>query len=213
MTPSDLARWDMALLHHRILGEKSYRDLTAEVRLKNGDLTHYALGLGVGEMDRIPKLQHTGEVTGFLTSNAVFPNRGAAVVVCTNQDSVFVFSSIAEQIEKWLLEPGSRVADRPAPAELSQVESIMDGLRHGRIDRSLLTPNLNGYFSTTALEDIRESLKPMGAVKKVVRTRADERGGMAFREYLVHLGKGTVKVTVYVTPAGLYEQFLIAQDI
>jgi len=50
-------------------------------------------------------------------------------------------------------------------------------------------------------------------VKQVERTRTSERGGMKFREYSVQLKKGTLKVTVYVTPQGLLEQFLIAQDI
>ena len=213
MTPSDLARWDAALLHHQILSEKSYRDFTGEVRLKNGDLTHYALGLGVGDMDGIPRISHTGEVSGFLTSNAVFPTRDAAVVVCTNQDSVFVFRTIAAQVAKWLLEPENRIADTAAPAELSQVEAIVDGLRKGRIDRSLLTPNASSYFSTTALGDIRASLKPLGAVRKVERTQAALRGGMTYRQYTVHFRKGAVEITVYLTPLGLYEQFLIAQDI
>jgi CubicO group peptidase (beta-lactamase class C family) len=213
MTPSDLARWDIALLRHKILSEKSYRDLTAEVRLKNGDLTHYALGLGVGDRDGIPRLVHTGEVTGFLTSNEVFPTRDAAVVVCTNQDSVFVFETIAAQVATWILEPGGRVAAEPAPGELARVEAVVEGLRSGRINRSLFTPNANSYFTSTALDDIRASLRPMGAVKRVERTRANDRGGMAFRDYTVHLRKGTVKVSVYVTPGGLYEQFLIAQDI
>ena len=213
MTPSDLARWDIAMLHHKILSEKSYRDFTEEVRLKNGDLTHYALGLGVGDMDGIPRVSHTGEVTGFLTSNAIYPTRDAAVVVCTNQDSVFVFETIAHQVAKWLLEPESRVADKPPPAELSQVASIVEGFQRGRIDRSLFTPNANSYFSATAIEDIRASLKPMGAVKQVERTRTSERGGMRFRKYSVQLKKGAVNVTVYVTPQGLFEQFLIAQNI
>ncbi len=213
MTPSDLARWDIALLHHRILSEKSYRDLTGEVRLKNGDRTHYALGLGVGERDRIPKLSHTGEVTGFLASNAVFPTRDAAVVVLTNEDSVFVFTTIADQVEKGLLEHESRAAGEPAPGELARVEAVVEGLRSGRIDRSLFTPNANSYFTSMALDDIRASLRPMGPVKRIERTRANDRGGMAFRDYTVHLRKGAVKVSVYVTPQGLYEQFLIAQDI
>jgi hypothetical protein len=36
---------------------------------------------------------------------------------------------------------------------------------------------------------------------------------MTFRDYAVQMKKGSVDVTVYLTPQGLYEQFLIAQDI
>jgi D-alanyl-D-alanine carboxypeptidase len=213
MTPSDLARWDAALLHHRILSEKSYGELVREVSLKNGDLTHYSLGLGLGDMDGIPRIAHSGEVSGFLTSNAIFPTRDAAVVVCTNQDGVFVFATIAKQIAGWLLEPEKDVADKPDPAELKKVESIVNGLCHGTVDRSLFTSNANSYFSAAALADIQASLEPFGAVKLVERKRDAKRGGMTFIGYSVQFNKGRVALSVYVTPQGLYEQFLIAQDI
>jgi D-alanyl-D-alanine carboxypeptidase len=213
MTPSDLARWDIAVLRHRILSEKSFGDFTGEVRLGNGDLTHYALGLHLDDMDRIPRVSHSGEVSGFLTENAIFPTRDAAVIVCTNEDSVFVFETIANQVSRWLLEPETRVAAEVPPAELKQVGSILDGLRHGRIDRTLLTPNANFYFSDIALGDIRTSLGPLGAVKSIERTLERQRGGMTFRRYHAQLGKGSLDITVYLTPQGRYEQFLVAQDL
>jgi CubicO group peptidase (beta-lactamase class C family) len=213
MTPSDLARWDIALLQHRILSARSYAELTREVRLKNGDLTHYALGVGVREMDGIPRLAHTGEVSGFLTSNAVFPTRGAAVVVCTNQDSVFVFGTIASQLARWLLEPEGRVPDQAKPEELARVKAVVSALMLGSIDRSLFTPNANAYYGEVALQDLRASLAPLGAVNSVARTRSGKRGGMTFADYAVSLRNGGVNVSVYVTPEGLYEQFMVSQDI
>ena len=213
MTPSDLARWDIAVLHHRILGGKSFGDFTGEVRLGNGNLTHYALGLFTDDMDRIPRISHSGEVSGFLTENEIFPTRDAAVIVCTNEDSVFVFATIANQVARWLLEPETRVADSVPPGELSQVGSIVDGLRHGRVDRSLFTSNANYYFSDVALRDIRDSLKPLGAVKSIERNAESQRGGMTFRRYHVQFKKGSLVITVYLTPQGRYVQFLISQDL
>ncbi|HMD60718.1 MAG TPA: serine hydrolase domain-containing protein [Opitutaceae bacterium] len=213
MTPSDLARWDIAVLHHRILSEKSYRDLTGAVSLRNGDLTHYALGLGIGEMNRIPRIEHSGEVSGFLTSNAIFPTRDTAIVVCSNEDSVNLFETVARQLARWLLKPAGGEAAPAQPAELSQVRSILDGLRGGVVDRSLLTPNLSSYFSPTALGDIQESLKPLGPVKSLDRNFEMLRGGMTFRDYRVGLEKGSLDLTVYQTPDGRFEQFLITQDL
>jgi len=213
MTPSDLALWDIAVLRHRILSSDSYREFTQEVLLKNGDHTGYALGIGVGEMDRIPRLSHSGEVSGFLTSNAVFPTRGTAVIVCTNEDSVFVFGTIASQLAHWLLEPERRIAGEATRAEVDQVRAVLDGLRRGTVDRPLFTSNMNSYFSGVAIGDIQASLKDLGAVRSIVRKSESLRGGMTFRSYAVQLEKGSVEVTVYLTAAGLYEQFLIAQDI
>ena len=76
MTPSDLARWDMAFLEKKILSARSYADFTREVKLKDGKPTHYALGLQLGDLNGTPMISHTGEVSGFLTSNAVFPTQG-----------------------------------------------------------------------------------------------------------------------------------------
>src|SRR5208283_5213453 len=146
MTPSDLARWDIAVLRRRILSEKSYRDFTGAVSLRNGDLTHYALGLGVGEMDGIPEISHSGEVAGFLTYNSIFPTRDTAVVVCSNEDSVVVARTVARQLARWVVEAEDAAASEASPAEMKQVASILDGLRHGTVDRSLLTPNASFYF-------------------------------------------------------------------
>ena len=85
MTPSDLAKWDIAFLEKKLLSPRSYQEFTREVRLSNGDLTHYALGLSLGDLNGIPSLQHGGEVSGFISSNAVFPTRNAAVVVLSNR--------------------------------------------------------------------------------------------------------------------------------
>ena len=109
--------------------------------------------------------------------------------------------------------PERRVAEKAPAAELSQVQAIVEGLRRGRIDRALFTANASGYFSVGAIEDIRASLRPMGPVKAVERKWSAKRGGMTFRDYAVQMKKGSVDVTVYLTPQGLYEQFLIAQDI
>jgi CubicO group peptidase (beta-lactamase class C family) len=49
MTPSDLAKWDIAFLEHKILSTRSYKEFTREVKLKNGDSTHYALGLSLND--------------------------------------------------------------------------------------------------------------------------------------------------------------------
>jgi CubicO group peptidase (beta-lactamase class C family) len=80
MTPADLARWDVAFLRKKILDARSYREFTAEVKLKDGDSTHYALGLQLGDFDGVPTISHSGEVSGFLATNTVFPPKNAAVI-------------------------------------------------------------------------------------------------------------------------------------
>src|SRR5581483_3732105 len=63
MTPSDLARWDIAFLEKRILSASSYEEFTREVKLKDGKQTHYALGLSIGDRNGTPMISHGGEVS------------------------------------------------------------------------------------------------------------------------------------------------------
>src|SRR5579863_3696242 len=100
MTPSDLARWDIAFLEKKILSAASYEEFTREVKLKDGKDTHYALGLSLGDFNGTPMISHSGEVSGFLTVNAVFPTKGVAAVVCSNEDGISVSGPLARQIEQ-----------------------------------------------------------------------------------------------------------------
>jgi CubicO group peptidase (beta-lactamase class C family) len=206
MTPSDLARWDVAFLQKKILSERSYAEFTREVRLANGDLSHYALGLQVGDLRGIPMLFHGGEVSGFLASNSVFPNRAGAVVVLSNQDGVDLIGPLSRQVAELVFLP-----DRPPATEeeIRQVRSILEGLGQGRIDRGLFTANANYYFGETALADIRASFAALGALKSVSRVAENLRGGMIHRSYRAEYEKKTVSLNVYVMPDGKYEQFLV----
>jgi CubicO group peptidase (beta-lactamase class C family) len=213
MTPADLARWNIAFLNKRILKPASYEEFAREVVLKNGNRTHYALGISLGELDNIPSLSHGGEVSGFLAMNTVYPTRGAAVTVLSNQDDISLIGPVSREISRYILEPETRVqADTGTPEELQQVRSIVEGLQQGKIERSLFTSNANFYFNDQALKDIQSSFAPLGAVKDVKRTRQSLRGGMTFRVYRVEFEKKSLLITVYLTPDEHYEQFLPIEE-
>ncbi len=50
-------------------------------------------------------------------------------------------------------------------------------------------------------------------MKSIARIRQEHRGGMTCRGYKAEFERGAVEISVYVTPQGLYEQFLVEQDI
>jgi D-alanyl-D-alanine carboxypeptidase len=214
MTPSDLARWDVAFLHKQILDTKSYGEFTQEVRLANGNATHYALGLQLGEMEGIPRISHGGEVSGFLALNAVYPTRDAAVIVLSNEDAIDLIGPVGTLVAKAILEPESLAGASAAASEseIRQVRGILEGLEQGHVDRALFTSDMNFYYTPEALQDIQASLAPLGALKSVTRVRESLRGGMTFRAYHVQFEKKALTVTVYLTPDGHYEQFLIEED-
>jgi D-alanyl-D-alanine carboxypeptidase len=206
MTPSDLARWDLAFLDKKVLTERSYQEFTREVKLKDGKETHYALGLSLGDLDGTPMISHTGEVSGFLTSNAVFPAKGVAVVVCSNEDGINLVGPLARQIAQIMLGGDSE-------KELTEVRAILEGMREGRIDRALFTTDANSYFNETVLKDYQTSLAQLGKLGDLTKTNEQLRGGMKHRSYRAQYEKKAVLLNIYVMPDGKYEQFLVEETL
>jgi CubicO group peptidase (beta-lactamase class C family) len=207
MTPSDLARWDIAFLQKKILSGKSYEEFTREARLSGGGATRYALGLMLREAAGAPAITHGGEVSGFLASNTVIPSRNGAVIVVSNQDCVNLVSPLSQRIVELVFGPPPP-AENPATAE---VRTILESLRQGRIDRSRFTDNANSYFSKLALRDAKASLGPLGAIVSVTAGNESLRGGMTYRTYTAQFDKKTLNVSVYITSAGKYEQLLLTE--
>ena len=208
MTPSDLAKWDIALLQRRILSPASYKEFTAEVKLKNGTSTHYALGLFLGEMNGTPMWQHSGEVSGFLASNSVFPEKNAAVIVLSNEDGVDMIGRVAKDTAAALLEP----ANAQTLKETEEVRGVLEGLQQGKIQRELFTSDANSYFGDNALIDYQSSLAPLGKLLLLLREKAQWRGGMKHLSYRAHFERNSVSLNIYLQPDGKIEQFLVEEQ-
>jgi CubicO group peptidase (beta-lactamase class C family) len=209
MTPSDLAKWDIAFLEHKLLSERSWAEFTREIKLNNGDYTHYALGLSVGDLNGIPSLTHGGEVSGFLSSNAVYPTRKAAVVVLSNEDGVTMVSGLSRTIATTALLPERK---EPSDKDTERVRTVLEGLQRGTIDRALFSDNANSYFSAQALEDYKKTLGALGKLKNVTASGENLRGGMTHRSYRAEFEKKTVTLNIYVLGDGRFEQFMAEGD-
>jgi CubicO group peptidase (beta-lactamase class C family) len=210
MTPTDLAKWDIAFLGRKILAARSWDELTREVKLANGDSTHYALGLDVSEIDGLPVFEHSGEVSGFISSNIVFPTRQGAVVVLSNQDVVNMVGPLGRQIATLLFPSGRKEF---SASDTAQVQAILAALQKGRIDRALFTANANTYFSETALRDCKRSLGALGKLQTVTAVSEELRGGMTHRRYRARFARKTVSLNIYVPVDGKYEQFLVEDEL
>jgi len=209
MPAYDLAQWNISIMNRSLLAQKSYDEMFAPVMLKNGESSHYALGLFVRDLDGHAELEHSGEVSGFVSENMVFPNDKEAITVLTNQEASSAASAIARAIAPLVLgvaEAGGTLT----PAE-AQGRQILVGFQHGKIDRSLFTANCNAYFDKTALGDFQSSLAPLGAPSSFKQTGEELRGGMTFRSFSVTFADSPVKVrvTTYTMPDGKLEQYLV----
>ena len=206
MTPTDLARWDMSLIKRSLLEPASYSEMFRETTLRNGAPSSYGLGVFTQMSGGHFLVEHNGEVSGFTAENLVYPEDSAAIVVMTNQDAVSAAGTIAAQIARLLF----TVEDSLTLNRTAQARAILEGLQHGRIDRSLFTANANGYFGDVALKDFAASLAPLGSLVSFTQTSTSKRGGMTLRNYRATFNGRTLRVWTFETADGKLEQFQVA---
>ena len=204
MTAHDLALWDESLIAQTVLKPESYKQMFTEVKLKDGKGTHYGLGVEVMQRDGHRSIEHSGEVSGFVSDNEVLVDDGVAVAVLTNQDAVGAASTIAR-----LAAPAVVGRGNEKPAE-KQAIAIFHDLQQGRIDRRQLASNLSDYFTAEALADFRDSLAPLGEPLSFTQSSEQLRGGMTFHAFRIVYPAKRLSLTTYTYPDGKLEQYLIA---
>jgi hypothetical protein len=202
MTAHDLALWDQSLIAQSLLKPDSYRQMFTEVKLADGSGTKYGLGVEVTTRGGHRSIEHSGEVTGFVSDNEVLIDDGVAVAVLTNHMAGGA-SAIAQLVASTVAGTG-----QPTPAE-AQALAIYLGLQQGHIDRSLLAPNLSDYFSPKTIDDFRTSLGPLGEPLTLKQTSEELRGGMTFHVFRLTYPAKHLRLTTYTYPNGKLEQFLV----
>ncbi|MET0338700.1 MAG: serine hydrolase domain-containing protein [Caulobacter sp.] len=111
-TAGDLLAWSKALFDGRVIGSASLAQMTAPGRLADGRTTRlgmpqawqdglkadYAMGLFRAQSPLGPKLWHSGDIEGFSTWMAHYPERKITLVILTNADFVDLDSDRLEAI-------------------------------------------------------------------------------------------------------------------
>jgi D-alanyl-D-alanine carboxypeptidase len=205
MPAHDLALWDISLIDRSLLEPTSYEQMFTPVLLKSGADTGYGLGVDLGKREDHKIIEHSGEVSGFVSENVVFPDDRAAIVVLTNEMATQAARSIADRIMPIVLGIPTPVPTR----QEAQALAIFKGLADGHIDRSLFTNYANAYFNQQTLEDFASSLKPLGSPLTFKETKSEARGGMMFRVFTATFPDRDLKVTTYEMPDGKLEQYLV----
>ncbi|CAN5348284.1 hypothetical protein BH10PSE15_BH10PSE15_05860 [soil metagenome] len=210
MSASDLAKWDVARIDRTILPADDWAAQETPVKLADGSTNGYGLGVTTGVQAGHRFVTHTGEAVGFLSTNTVFPDDKAAVVVLVNGDFSGAFESIAAQISALILSPA-----QTAPAEIAntaRARAVFEALRSGTLDRKMLTDDASYYFTVTALADYKTSLAGLGEPKSFELARPPRlRGGFVNRNYRLVFAARTLNLVTYAESGadGRYEQFLI----
>jgi CubicO group peptidase (beta-lactamase class C family) len=210
MSPHDLALWNISMMNRSLLKASSYDAMFTNVKLKNGKPTGYGLGVQVGERDGQPVISHSGEVSGFVSQNTVYPESKAAVTVLTNIDASSAAATIGRALAPLVLSAeASGASTGEAQAAEERALKIFTGLQNGELDRSQLTKLCNDYFTSEAVQDFASSLKPLGTPQSFTQTAKEPRGGMVFRAFRAEFPTRRLTVTTYEEPDGKVEQYLV----
>ncbi len=214
-TPTDLAKWDLALVGGKVLKPASYRLMTAQRELADGRLRSYGCGIGVVHRQGETILRHSGAVSGFLAFNAVFPRTKSAVVLMSNAEH-----QDASDIDNVLLALMLKAQEPPSPdvpkiAGLSAKDAAIDLLRQlqaGEVKRDILGEEYSVFLTPEHVRGAKERLGKLGEPEKVTVDPPSERGGMEV--VLVHFAfkKAKVKTLMYRTPDGKVQEFLIYKE-
>jgi D-alanyl-D-alanine carboxypeptidase len=174
MSARDLALWNISMMNRSLMKPQSYEEMWKNVKLKSGKETNYGLGVTVGAKNGHKFISHSGEVSGFVAMNIVFPEDKAAITVLTNQDASSAAGAIASEL-------GPMVMGRTKAEE--RALTIFMGLQNGKLDRSQFTDFCNAYFTPEAINDFASSLKDLGTPISFQQEREEQRGGMTFRSF------------------------------
>jgi len=200
MPARDVARWDISEIDRSLLPPAAYAEQVKTIKLNSGKDSGYAMGLFVSRPGGRTMYEHSGEIAGFVSENRIYPDDKAAIVVLTNIEANGAAKMIADRIADLILPPD------PLDA---RIKGVFFGLQKGALDRSLLAPNLNDYFTPTTVGDFAASLGPLGAPYQFQRRSEADRGGMKLRVYRIAFDKRVVSLSVYVMPDGKLEQLLV----
>jgi CubicO group peptidase (beta-lactamase class C family) len=213
-TPSDLAKWNLALVGGKVLKAESYRLMTTPRELNDGRIRDYGCGIGVGRRRGELVLRHSGAVSGFLAYNAVLPRTRSAVVVMSNGDHQDA-GDIFDVLLNLLLQATASAPDVPkvrGPSAKDAAMELMRQLQSGNVKREDLGDDYNEYLTADRVKGARERLGPLGTPEKVEVDPPSERGGMeVVSVHFVYKTK-KLKALMYRTPDGKVQEFLIYKE-
>jgi hypothetical protein len=140
----------------------------------------------------------------------VYPDDRAAITVFTN---IYPGGSAASgQLAGRIANIIFASADTVDAAAGVLARKVYDGLAQGMIDRNLLTPNADAFFSQQVVADYAAGLGPLGAPTEFTAGGSSLRGGLRIRSFRIRAGNVNLGLTMMVRPDGRIEQYIVERD-
>jgi CubicO group peptidase (beta-lactamase class C family) len=219
-TPSDLARWDLALMRPGFLSPASRAVLFGERILRDSTPTGYAGGLSITRAGGRTIYHHGGGLSGFAAQNLFIPDDTAAVVVLSNNDQnvpvgpliplVSPPRQVTAPVPARRLQPPMRPPTPRGRSALVAALEFFGQLQRGQVDRSQLGADYAAFLTPERVASASRSLAPLGEVTGAEQLAVSERGGMQVASIRLTLATQTITVLMYRAPSGAIEEYLLS---
>jgi D-alanyl-D-alanine carboxypeptidase len=166
-------------------------------------------------------LHHPGEISGFRSNNFLLPDSGSAVIILTNAEYSDATNELAQRIQG-VVEIRSNVQDESRPmatpeaptlpaenAVETRAHRLLLDLSEGVVDRSEFAPDALKTFTKQSLNDIRQSLAPLGKPRRVRLDSTQLRGGTKHFALTIIYKQRRLQIAEYDREDGRIEQFMI----
>jgi hypothetical protein len=156
------------------------------------------------------RLSHGGAVSGYTTTNQVYPDDRAAIVVFTN-----IYSGGAGASGQIASRVAAIIFSSSDTADVARARSGAKGVRRPgpRPNRpQSFTSNANAFFTDQVLADYGASLGHWGRRPSSRPTGSQLRGGLRIRSYRIRAGSMTVDLTTMTQPDGRIEQYIVERE-
>ncbi|MGB6986519.1 MAG: serine hydrolase domain-containing protein [Candidatus Aquilonibacter sp.] len=199
MTAHDLARWTIALMEHNVVPAADTAILWQPRLLADGENPGYGLGFSIGAFNGHRMVSHGGEVVGYQSFEALFPDDDTSIVVFSDATPSASSSTIGRAIAANIY--GSAAADAGLADAAALTRNWLLNLAQGKIDRSALTADFNALMTPARVAQAAAMLAPLGT-PLVQSTRAALRGGLVVNALTVTYPTKSLQVLLYRTPDG-----------
>src|SRR5262245_17561545 len=105
-TAGDLVRWETALVSGRVVASSSFEEMTLPYLLADGSETGYGMGLMLDPVADHPCVHHGGDLFGFNSVLAYFPEEKLTIAALSNSERLSTETLLEDLAQALFAEPG-----------------------------------------------------------------------------------------------------------
>jgi D-alanyl-D-alanine carboxypeptidase len=165
----DLLTWLWSLYDGEFLTQDDFDLMTSSGVLANGTPTHYGFGFFTDSWYGLRMAYAPGNIDGFSAVDGIVLDDGTAFAILTNADRVSLAplaKSIVEIVEPLKNPALAASLGRPGifedPSVTALVRTLVTQLSASRIDRDLLSDNLDDELDANRVHTYAKMLRPLG---------------------------------------------------